>query len=319
MTYSEFNLPPLPDQLALTSSMEPSSGKSLQVLDKLIAESREGITLVTVSGLCGGCKSTLSRNIETAQKPKLIGTSLNRNTQGILSLDWLMSVSRGPQKIELLEHATADSIRRDFFRTKALAELIKAVRSNRAFSILDAYDADNQGQLTGHLQVNPEPGKDLIIAEGTVAQAAIEIALAETPDSTVDKTVSSINLLVYTDPAVALLNTVKRGVLEPNRKKDPHYAFREFLSFNSLLLPGYVQTDQYKAEVIYRPDDLNPVMFAALIDFFATPGYETLPHEFIAIIQADFATNDPLLRAQNDHILSVLAIIHKAVTARAQR
>jgi hypothetical protein len=228
-----------------------------------------------------------------------------------------MSVSRGPQKLELLENATPDSIRSDFFRTKALADLITSIRNREAFEIHDAYDAEDDGKLTGKLEISSQAYKNILVAEGTVAQAATEIALAKTANQTSDRTAAAVNLLVYTDPAVALLNTVKRGVLEPSRRKAPHYAFREFLQFNSLLLPGYVNLDQHSAQLVYLPNDINPQMFKSLIEFFTTPGYEALPQEFIDIVHADFKTNDPLLKAQNEHVIAVLETINSAVIAQA--
>jgi len=317
MNNSPFKLPPLPEPLEIQRPVVTSAPETMEALKGLVRQSVHDVDVITVSGLCGGCKSTLSREIETREADHLVPVTLNGLTQKVLSLDWVMSVSRGPQKLELLENATPDSIRADFFRTRALADLITSIRNRDGFELTDAYDAEDDGRLTGKLIMPSNTDKSILVAEGTVAHAATEIALASTAEETSDRTAAAINLLVYTDPAVALLNTVKRGVIEPSRKKDPHYAFREFLSFNSLLLPGYVNFDQHSAELVYRPDDINPLMFQALIEFFSTPGYESLPKEFIAIVHLEFQTSDALLDAQNKHIIEVLETINDAITDRA--
>lgn len=316
---SALKLPDLPDELRLDGPVVSDANSAMNRITSTVENAtEEALSVVAISGLCGGCKSTLSRNIEEQAGESLIEVALNGQARRVLSLDWLMSVSRGAHKMELLDRATPDSIRADFFRTKALAELIDSIRNRQAFRLDDAYDAEDEGRLSGKMTMTYEPGKKLLVAEGTVAQAATQIALASSPEQVQDRTVSAVNMLVYTDPAVALLNTVKRGVLDQSRLKDPHYAFREFLRFNSLLLPGYVQYDQHSADIIYRPDDINPLMFKALVDFFRTPGYGELPSQFIAMVKAEFQSQDPIIKAQNQHIIAVLKTIDDAIETEAE-
>ncbi len=336
MSVHRLSIADVPEELELSRDQENIVGSEEEALEK-IWQKLDGqpseVSLITISGLCGGCKSTLSTHLQPALKAKgspLAEVSLNGNPSEILALDYLMSVERGQEKLDFLQEGSVESVRAQFFRVQELVKTLRALVANDTYETRNAYDSANHGRHTGQLTVKrQQAGPQILLAEGTVAKAAAELALESIPEEVEQQTVGAINMVVYTDPAVALLNTVKRGVEKPDRQKDPEYAFREFLQFNKILLPGYIELDNRDADIILDPHELNRCLFEALVHFFANPGYEHLPNHFIDIVeeQADVYPNQKdtddatherhraIIDAYNRHIIAVLKQIATLIDA----
>ena len=319
MPLTQSSLPPRPPALTLENRdhyLTLNSAEQANILIQKLIALHSGLTIIATSGLPGGGKSTTTNAICGALGAdiSLIGFRHNQEPMRLLEMDHIMSVSRGQEKMSLLTTASTESIRSDFFRTAALAEIIKSAVSKKPVRITEAYNPGDNGQRNAVLEMNQPDSASVMITEGVVASAAINIAL-DTLSDAISKQVLLVNMIVYTDPAVALLNTVKRGTERADRKKDPVYAFKEFLIFSELLLPGYIKYDLQSLDILIVSENLDQMLFGTLIDFFKQDQFKHLPKEFMSIIESKPSCDCPIIDAYRSHLINALQKIQQLITA----
>lgn len=227
-----------------------------------LSEKGNQLILLALSGVPGGGKSTYSTKEAQALNQHCVSflkISDQYGTNTALEVDKLMSVRRGQEKISLLSDHPIQYIRENFFRTQIFQDLVSAVGNNKEFFCTEAYTGHTlDGEFTASLEKKVENGHpSIIITEGVFADEVAE-----------KSKFSSVSNLFYPDIALSLLNTVQRGVENPDRRKNPQDAFLEFLRFNKILIGSFEQTHD-SFDVIITPEKLNDIFKQKLFTFLA--------------------------------------------------
>lgn len=255
--------------------------------------------LVGVTGLSGAGKSTFSRNVSNkllAKNIDLQDFTINDRKSHLLELDWLISVPRGPEKVSFLKNASVNQMQESFFRKDNFRHLILSVLTGKKYSMSNAYNQDDNGKLNGKLKVDRKnPNSKIILAEGVVANALVQ----DTKDL-----IESVGILINTNPVLSILNTVKRGVEDPKRRKEPTAAFKEFLSMNKLLIPVIFSKEIQKYDYICGSEELDNQIYNSLVGFFSKNRNMLLELKKVALIERkNYPKFDCLKTKDKDKVL----------------
>lgn len=252
----------------------------------------------TISGNPGSGKSTFAKNaLDLIPSNYDIPTfSHNSGSENFLELDRLMSVERGRQKMDFLINNSPEEIFKNFFRAEIFEKIIQKLNANEDFVINNAYNPSGGGKLNGILGLSSNKvllDSKIILSEGVSAKAI--------NDSIKDEQVHKTNILIGTNPAISLLYTVRRGLENPDRAKNPLKAFQEFYIFTRKLLFSYKENFHGFDGFIKRSgsDAQELLEFSKFIQNHTDEDLGLLLESFLAIAKKE-ALDQPLYTSSFD-------------------
>lgn len=324
---------PLEYDLRRPQQLEPLGGTPLIVGDNEVAQlitqaqtDNPLLTTASISGLCGGGKSTLAKSIQRLvleNDPNCGFPSIEWDGErmDILPLDAVMSVSRGNEKKNFVETATTEMVKAHFFRSMEIARIIRSLvidNNDRHYELNEAYSPKNGGQKNGSLSVKKRKGKTLLLAEGVTAKSALQNALDESSLS--DAVIGQVHIALYTDPSIAVLNTVKRACENPERAKDPVVCFEEFRRLNNLIIPALLSPSRPYHATKLNPE-LDAALFKGVFDFFKKPAFNGLIERFIEIIRNEINESNGVGSLDvicNSYLLNTLELLKSIISSEIQ-